>query len=150
MYTNIEHLFFSFWLTALCMTGSRFTRFTGAGSVSFLLMAEYYSTVCMYQNFFIHSSLDEMFLFFFWCNRSPSDYLSTHHLNVQRWHCGVSLPALSNSMCCAVDSFPRMRRTDSCGLLSWPHLPGTHQLTFATWPIEFGRATGTETKAEAP
>ena len=55
MYANTEHLFFSFWLTALCITGSRFIRLTGAGSGSLLLMAEYYSwlLVCMYLSMYV-------------------------------------------------------------------------------------------------
>ena len=37
---------------------SRFTHLISTDSNTFLFMAEYYSIVCMYHNFFIHSSVD--------------------------------------------------------------------------------------------
>ena len=38
--------------------GSRFTHLSRTDLIAFLFMAEYYSIVCMYHNFFIHSSVD--------------------------------------------------------------------------------------------
>ena len=55
---NIRYLFFSFWLTSLCMTVSRCIHVSTNDPSSFLFMAEYYSIVYMYHNFFIHSSVD--------------------------------------------------------------------------------------------
>ena len=40
------------------MTGSRFLHLTATNSNTLLLMAKEYSVVCMYHNFFIHSSVD--------------------------------------------------------------------------------------------
>ena len=45
-------------LTSLCITGSRFIYLIRTDSNVFLFMAEYYSIVYMYHNFFIHSSAD--------------------------------------------------------------------------------------------
>ena len=52
------YLFFSFWLTSLCRTGSRFIHVTRTDSNSFIFMAESYSILHMYYNFFIHSCVD--------------------------------------------------------------------------------------------
>ena len=51
-------MFFSFWLTSLCMTDSRSIHLITSNSVSFLFMAEEYSIVYMCHIFFIHSSVD--------------------------------------------------------------------------------------------
>ena len=53
------YLFFSFWLTSLCITGSRLIQLTTTDSNLFLFIAEWYSIVYMDHNFFIHSSADE-------------------------------------------------------------------------------------------
>ena len=45
-------------LTSLCVTGSMFIHLTTTDSHSFLFMAEQYSIVYMYHNFFTHSSVD--------------------------------------------------------------------------------------------
>ena len=52
---RIWYLSFSFWLTSLCITGSRFIIRTD--SDAFLFMAEFYSIVYMYHDFLIHSSV---------------------------------------------------------------------------------------------
>ena len=44
-------------LTSLSMIIFRSTHVAAHGYTSFFLTAEYYSTVCMYHVFFIHSSL---------------------------------------------------------------------------------------------
>ena len=56
---NIQYLSFSFWLTLLCIIGSRFIHLIRTESNVFLFKAEQYSIVYMYHNFFIHSSIDE-------------------------------------------------------------------------------------------
>ena len=43
IYVNIQHLFF--WLTLLCIIGSRFIYFNSTDSNSFLCMAEWYSII---------------------------------------------------------------------------------------------------------
>ena len=58
MCISIQYLFFSFWLTSLCMTDSRSIYLITNNSVSLLFMAEYYSIVYMCHIFFIHSSVD--------------------------------------------------------------------------------------------
>ena len=58
MCVNIWYLFFSFSLTSLCIIGSRFIHLIRTDSNVFHFIAEYYFTVCMYHNFFIHSSVD--------------------------------------------------------------------------------------------
>ena len=59
IYVSIWYLFFSFWLTSLCMTDSRSIHLTINNSISvFFLMAEQYSIVYMCHIFFIHSSVD--------------------------------------------------------------------------------------------
>ena len=49
------YLFFSFWLTSLCIIGSRFIYLIRIDSNVFLFMAESYSIVYMYHSFFHHS-----------------------------------------------------------------------------------------------
>ena len=49
---------FSFWLTSLCIIGSSFIHLIRTDSDVFLFMAEKYSIVYMYHNFFIHSSFN--------------------------------------------------------------------------------------------
>ena len=51
------YLFFPFWLTSLCIIGSRFIHLIRTDSNIFLFMAEWYSIVYMYHSFFIHSSV---------------------------------------------------------------------------------------------
>ena len=51
-------VFFSFLLTSLSITDSRFIYLTETDSNSFLLRTEWYSVVYMYHIFFIHSSFD--------------------------------------------------------------------------------------------
>ena len=53
---NIQYLSFFFWLTSLCIIGSSFIHLIRADSNVFLFIAEWYSIVCMYHNFLIHSS----------------------------------------------------------------------------------------------
>ena len=55
---SVRHLSFSFWLTSLCIIGSRFIHLIRTDSNVFLFMAEQYCIVYMYHNFFIHSSVD--------------------------------------------------------------------------------------------
>ena len=55
---NIWYLFFSFWLTSLCMTVSRSIHISINGRISFLFMAELYSIVYMCHIFFIHPSVN--------------------------------------------------------------------------------------------
>ena len=52
------YLFFSFWLSSLCILGSRFIHLIRTNSNVSLLMAEDYSIVYLYRNSFIHSSVD--------------------------------------------------------------------------------------------
>ena len=47
---------FSFWLTSLCIIGSRFIHLIRTDSNAFLSIAEQYSIVYMSHNFLIHSS----------------------------------------------------------------------------------------------
>ena len=58
MFVRIRYLSFSFWLNSLCIIGYRFIRLIRTNSNAFLFMAEYYSVVYMYHNFFIHSSVN--------------------------------------------------------------------------------------------
>ena len=58
MCVRIWYLSFSFWLTSLCIIGYRFIHLIRTDSNAFLFMAEWYSIVYMYHNFFIHSSVD--------------------------------------------------------------------------------------------
>ena len=51
---NIQYLFFSFWLTSLYITSSRFIHLTRMDSNSFFL---WLSNIYMYHIFFIHSSV---------------------------------------------------------------------------------------------
>ena len=55
---SIWYLYFSFWLTSLCIIDSRFAHLIRTDSHVFLFMAEKYSIVYMYHSFFIHSSAD--------------------------------------------------------------------------------------------
>ena len=55
---NIWYLIFSFWLTSLCIMGSRCIHLIRTDSNVFFFMAEEYSIVCVYHSFFIHSSVD--------------------------------------------------------------------------------------------
>ena len=50
---NIWYLSFPLWLLLLCIIGSRFIHLIRPESNVFLFMAEYYSTMYMYHNFFI-------------------------------------------------------------------------------------------------
>ena len=59
MCIRIQYLSFSFSLTSLCIIGSRFIHLIRTDSNVFLFMAELYSIVYIYYNFFIHSSVDE-------------------------------------------------------------------------------------------
>ena len=54
---KIQYLSFSFWLSSLCIIGSRFIHLIRTDSKVFLFVAEWYSIVYMY-NLFIHSSVD--------------------------------------------------------------------------------------------
>ena len=54
----MQYLFFSFWLTSLCMIVSGFIHVSTNDPISFLFMAEQYSIVYMYHIFFIHSSVN--------------------------------------------------------------------------------------------
>ena len=58
MCVNIWYVFFFFCLTSFYITTSRFIYITRTGSNSFFFMAEWYFTVYMHHNFFIHSSVD--------------------------------------------------------------------------------------------
>ena len=51
------YLSFSFWLTSLCIIGSRFIHLIRTDSNAFLSMVEQHSIVYMYHNFFIYSSV---------------------------------------------------------------------------------------------
>ena len=51
-------IFVFLFLTSLCLTGSRFIYLIRTESNLFLFMAEYYSTVYMYHNFYTHSSVN--------------------------------------------------------------------------------------------
>ena len=53
----IWYLSFSFWLTSLCIIGSRFIHLIRADSNVFLFMAEEYSIVYMHHYFFVRSSV---------------------------------------------------------------------------------------------
>ena len=53
----MQYLFFSFWLTALCMTDSRSLHISTNDPISLLFMAEWYPFVYMYCIFSIHSSV---------------------------------------------------------------------------------------------
>ena len=44
-------------LTSLCIISSRFIHLIRTDSDSFLFMAEWYSILCMYHSYFIHSSV---------------------------------------------------------------------------------------------
>ena len=55
--TRIWYLSFPFWLTSLCIIGSRFIHLIRTDWKAFLFMAEQYSIVYMNHNFFIHSSV---------------------------------------------------------------------------------------------
>ena len=57
IYINM-YLVFSFWLTAPCVTGSRFNHLTRTDSNVSLFMAEQCSIIYMSHSFFIHSSVD--------------------------------------------------------------------------------------------
>ena len=60
---NIHYLFFSFWLTCLCMTDSRSIHISTNDPTLFLFMAEYYySIVYTYHILFIHSSFMNIIL----------------------------------------------------------------------------------------
>ena len=50
-------IFIFLFLTSLCIIGSRFIYFIRTDSKAFLFMAEQYSIVYTYHNFFIHSSV---------------------------------------------------------------------------------------------
>ena len=53
---DIQYLFFSFWVSSLCITDSRFIYLTTSDWNSFLFMAEWRFVIRMYDIFFIHSS----------------------------------------------------------------------------------------------
>ena len=53
---DIQYLFFSFWVSSLCITDSRFIYLTTSDWDSFRFMAEWRFVMCMYHIFFIHSS----------------------------------------------------------------------------------------------
>ena len=53
----MQYLFFCFWLTSLCVVGSTFNHHIRTDSNVFFFMANLYSTVYMYHNFFMHSSV---------------------------------------------------------------------------------------------
>ena len=57
MCVNIWYLSFSFWLTSLYIIAFRFMHLIRTDSDVFLLTAEYYSGVYMYQHFLMHSSV---------------------------------------------------------------------------------------------
>ena len=54
----MQYLFFSFWLTSLCIIGSRSIQLISTDSNLFLFMAEYDFIIYTHHNFFIHSSVD--------------------------------------------------------------------------------------------
>ena len=54
----MQYLFFTFWLSSLCMRVSRSNHISANGRISFPFMAEQCSIVYMYLIFFIHSSVD--------------------------------------------------------------------------------------------
>ena len=58
MCIRIWYFSFSFWLTSLCIIGSRFIHLIRTDSNAFLIVAEWYSIVYLYHNFFIRSSVD--------------------------------------------------------------------------------------------
>ena len=58
MRVRIQYLSFTFWLTSLCIIGTRFIHLIRTDSNAFLFMAEYYSIVYMHHKLFIHSSVD--------------------------------------------------------------------------------------------
>ena len=51
-------IFICLFLTSFCVIGSRFIHLNRTDSNAFLFMAEHYSIVYMYHNFFIHSSVN--------------------------------------------------------------------------------------------
>ena len=53
---NMQYLFFSFWLTSLCMTDSRSIHISANDLIVFLFMSEWYSIAYMYHISFMHSS----------------------------------------------------------------------------------------------
>ena len=55
---STQYLFFSLWLTSLCITGSWFIHLTGTDSRPFLFVAAWYSIVFMYYNFLTESSVN--------------------------------------------------------------------------------------------
>ena len=56
---NIQYLFFSFWLTSLCITRIIYTQLTRSDSDVFLFIVEYYAIVYVYGDFLtIHLSVD--------------------------------------------------------------------------------------------
>ena len=59
IYTCQYMIFFSFWITSLCITGSRFIHFIRTDLNVFFFMAELYSIVYMCHYFFIDSSVNE-------------------------------------------------------------------------------------------
>ena len=58
IYASVYDIYFSFWLTSLCIIDSRSVHLIRTDSNAFLFMAEYYSAVYMNHCFFIHSSVD--------------------------------------------------------------------------------------------
>ena len=58
IWVSIWYLFFSFWLTSLCVTNSSFIYVCSTDSHLFFFMADEYPTVYMCHNFFIHSSVN--------------------------------------------------------------------------------------------
>ena len=57
-------MFFSFWLTSICIIGTHFIRLIRTDSNAFLFTAEEYSIVHLYHNFFIHWSADGLLCYF--------------------------------------------------------------------------------------
>ena len=61
---NIQYLSFSFWLTSLCIVGTSFIHLIRTDSNAFFFIAEEYSIVHLYHNFFILSSADGHLCYF--------------------------------------------------------------------------------------
>ena len=58
MCVRIWYLSFFFWSPLFCIIGSRFIHVIRTNSNAFLFMAEWHSTVYMYHNFLVHSSVN--------------------------------------------------------------------------------------------
>ena len=64
IYALVYDIYLSFWLTSVSIIRSRFIHLIRTDSNAFLFMAEWYSIVYMYHNFFVHSSVDGHLGFF--------------------------------------------------------------------------------------